>query len=517
MEKLIIFDTTLRDGEQCPGASLNVSEKLEIAKQLERLGVDVIEAGFPISSPGDFESVELIAKSIKNASVAGLARSLEKDVDAAYNSLKKAVSPRIHVFLATSKIHMQYKFNKAESEILYQAVEAVKYARKKISDIEFSPEDASRTNLPFLAKIVEEVIKAGAKTVNIPDTVGYAIPEEFGNVIRYLKENVPNIDEAVISVHCHNDLGLAVANSLSAVKNGARQVECTINGIGERAGNASLEEIVMTMKTRKDYFKGITTDINSKEIIKTSKLVSRLTTLMVQANKAIVGANAFAHESGIHQDGVMKFRGTYEIINPTTVGLTESMMVMGKHSGRHAFKARLKKLGYDLDGAELLNAFEHFKVLADRKKVIYDEDLEAIADENSSKIQERIKLIYLNVSSSTPPGVPTATIKIEMDGNTVIDASTGDGPVDACYKAIERLSKVQLKLVDYKLNALTQGKDAMGEVYLKVIGPGNIEVSGRSSSTDIIEASAKAYINALNKYLHKKESLKNNSKKQHGI
>ncbi|MBN2144994.1 MAG: 2-isopropylmalate synthase, partial [Candidatus Aureabacteria bacterium] len=332
MKNLIIFDTTLRDGEQCPGASLNPGEKLEIALQLEKLGVDVIEAGFPISSPGDMEAVALISGKIKNASMAGLARSLQKDIDAAYQALRKAVSPRIHVFLATSKIHMQYKLKKAESEILSLAVEAVRYARKKVSDVEFSPEDAARTSLPFLAKIVEAVIKAGARTVNIPDTVGYSIPQEFSRIITYLNDHVSNIREAVISVHCHNDLGLAVANSLSAIQQGAGQVECTINGIGERAGNASLEEIVMTIKTRRDLFRDISTKIDTRQIIKTSKLVSRLTSLPVQPNKAIVGANAFAHESGIHQDGVLKHRCTYEIINPSSVGLSESMMVLGKHS-----------------------------------------------------------------------------------------------------------------------------------------------------------------------------------------
>ena len=507
MEKLTIFDTTLRDGEQCPGASLNTGEKVEVALQLERLGVDVIEGGFPISSPGDFEAVSTIARKIRNASVAGLARSLTKDIDAAYEALKKAAKPRIHVFLATSKIHMQYKLKRAESEILALAVEAVKYARKKISDIEFSPEDAARTDLPFLAKVVEEVIKAGARTVNIPDTVGYSMPGEFGNIIKYLKENVPNIHEAVISVHCHNDLGLAVANSLSAVTNGARQIECTINGIGERAGNASLEEIVMSLKTRKDIFKGITTGINTKEILKTSKLVSRLTSLMVQPNKAIVGANAFAHESGIHQDGVLKHRQTYEIIDPKSIGLTESMMVMGKHSGRNAFATRMKKLGIPLSGEELNDLFEKFKILADKKKTVYDEDLHALADESYSKTEESFKLLYLSVTS-TNPGIPTATIKLEHKGQISEDAATGGGPVDAVYRAIERLSGIKFKLLDYRLSALTAGKDAMGEVTVKILGPEKIEISGRGSSTDIIEASAKALINALNKYLVRKTAPK---------
>ena len=500
-EKLIIFDTTLRDGEQCPGASLNTIEKLEIATQLEKLGVDVIEGGFPISSPGDHEAVSAIAKMVKNATVAGLARSLEKDIDAAYSALKKAVSPRIHVFLATSKIHLQYKFKKAEPEILKQAVEAVKYARKKVSDVEFSPEDASRTNLPFLAQIVEAVIRAGASTVNIPDTVGYAIPEEFASIIEYLKKHVPNIGEAVISVHCHNDLGLAVANSLTAIKHGARQVECTINGIGERAGNAALEEIVMAIKTRRDFFEKVTTRIDSRQIMKTSKMVSRLTSLMVQPNKAIVGANAFAHESGIHQDGILKYRQTYEIMNPAEVGLNESNLVLGKHSGKHAFKNRMKKLGYELDGDRLIHAFEAFKVLADQKKVVYDEDLEALADEKLAKGQDAFKLLYLNVSSSMPPGIPMATVRLEHNGKVLQDVSTGDGPVDALYRSIEKLSKVKFKLVDYKLQALTGGEAATGEVYVKIEVPGKMESSGRSSSTDILVASAKALVNALNRYL----------------
>ncbi len=499
-EKLIIFDTTLRDGEQCPGASLNTAEKLEIALQLEKLGVDVIEAGFPVSSPGDHEAVSAVAKAIKNATVAGLARSLEKDIDAAYSAVKKAVSPRIHVFLATSKIHLQYKFKKAEPEILKQAVEAVKYARKKVRDVEFSPEDASRTDLPFLAQIVEAVIRAGATTVNIPDTVGYSIPEEFANIIEYLKREVPNINEAVISVHCHNDLGLAVANSLTAIKHGARQVECTINGIGERAGNAALEEIVMAIKTRSDFFEKMVTRIDSRQIIKTSKLVSRLTSLMVQPNKAIVGANAFAHESGIHQDGILKYRQTYEIMDPASIGLNESNLILGKHSGKHAFKNRMKKLGYDLDEERLIKVFQAFKLLADQKKVVYDEDVESLADENLAKGKEPFKLVYLNVSSSTPPGVPMATVRLEHHGKTLQEISTGDGPVDALYRAIERLSGVKFKLVDYKLQALTGGEDATGEVYVKIEVLGKMESSGRASSTDILVASAKALINALNRY-----------------
>lgn len=507
-DKIIIFDTTLRDGEQCPGASLNTDEKIEIAKQLQFLGVDVIEAGFPVSSPGDFEAVHKIAKEVRGCQIAGLARSLKKDIDAAYNALKVAASPRIHVFLATSKIHMKYKLKKAESEIVKQAVEAVKYARSKVDDVEFSPEDASRTTLPFLARIVEAVISAGARTVNIPDTVGYSTPAEFGNVISYLRQNVSNIDQAIISVHCHNDLGLAVANSLSAVQSGARQIECTINGIGERAGNASLEEVVMALNTRKDIYSGLTTNIKTKQITKTSKMVSRLTGLIVQPNKAIVGSNAFAHEAGIHQDGILKNRSTYEIMNPSSVGLTESTMVLGKHSGKHAFKARLKKLKYDLEGDALVRAFDAFKVLADKKKVVYDEDLIALADETASQIPVTYELVYMTASSASEPGVPTAMVKLKKDDQVFQDAATGDGPVDALYKAMERLIGTKFKVLDYKLKALTIGKDAMGEVYVKLQGPKRISYTGRSTSTDIIEASAKAYLSAANKYFFHHKNVK---------
>ncbi|MCM8760912.1 MAG: 2-isopropylmalate synthase [Candidatus Omnitrophica bacterium] len=497
MEKIIIFDTTLRDGEQCPGASLNIKEKLEIAKQLAVLGVDIIEAGFPVSSPGDFEAVKTVAKNVKGPVICGLARSVEKDIDAAYDAVRFSNRPRIHVFLATSKIHMKYKLKKAEDEILKLAVAAVKYARAKCPDIEFSPEDASRTELSFLQRVVEAVIDAGAATVNIPDTVGYSTPFEFADIIGSLKYNVPNIQKCVISVHCHNDLGLGVANSLAAVLSGARQVECTINGLGERAGNASLEEIVMAIRTRNDIFKGLYTDINTKELYKTSRLVSKLTGMPVQPNKAIIGANAFAHESGIHQDGVLKERITYEIMRPEDVGFEESKIVLGKHSGRHAFDARLKSMGLDLNKADLDRAFERFKELADKKKEIFDEDLETIVDEEISKMPEKICLVHFHIASGDQVK-PTATVTLKYNGKISEASSTGDGPVDACYKAIDKITALTGKLLDYKIRSVTGGKDALGEVTVKVESKGKI-FSGRGASTDIIEASIKAYVNAMNK------------------
>ena len=502
--KIIIFDTTLRDGEQCPGASLNINGKVEIAKQLAVLGVDIIEAGFPVSSPGDFEAVKMVAKTVKGVAICGLARALEKDIDAAYNAVKFSSRPRIHVFLATSKIHMKYKLKKAEDEILKLAVAGVKYARSKCADIEFSPEDASRTERPFLHKVVEAVIDAGASTVNIPDTVGYSTPFEFADIIKGLKANVPNIEKCVISVHCHNDLGLAVSNSLAAVLNGARQVECTMNGLGERAGNASLEEIVMAIRTRNDIFKGLSTGIDTKELYKTSRLVSKLTGMIVQPNKAIIGANAFAHESGIHQDGVLKERITYEIMKPEDVGFEESRIVLGKHSGRHAFDARLKSLGVDLKKEQLDKAFERFKVLADKKKEIFDEDLETIIDEEISSIPEKLHLVHFHISSGDEVK-PTAEITVKYNGKIVKANSTGDGPVDACYKAVDKVTGMPGKLLDYQIRSVTSGKDALGEVCVKISSKGAI-VSGRGASTDIIEASIKAYANAINKLAFKSKS-----------
>jgi 2-isopropylmalate synthase len=501
MNKIIIFDTTLRDGEQCPGASMNNNEKLEMARQLAALGVDVIEAGFPISSPGDFEGVKNVARNVKGPVICGLARAIEKDIDAAYGAVKYSKKPRIHVFLATSRIHMKYKLKKAEDEILKLAVSSVKYAKHKCADVEFSPEDASRTEREFLYKVVEEVIRAGARTVNIPDTVGYSTPYEYGALIKGIKENVPNIDKCVISVHCHNDLGLGVANSLAAVLNGARQVECTINGLGERAGNASLEEIVMAIKTRNDIFKGLYTDVKTKELYKTSRLVSKLTGMSVQANKAIVGSNAFAHESGIHQDGVLKERTTYEIMRPQDVGVGGTELVLGKHSGRHAFAERLKSLGYTLDGSQLDKAFDRFKELADKKKSIYDGDLEAIVDEEISRIPEEFKLIHFGITSGDQIK-PTAKIKLGCHNKVLEAVSSGDGPVDACYKAIDKITKMGGKLLDYQIRSVTSGKDAIGEVSVK-IGSQKRVVSGRGASTDIIEASIKAYVNAVNKLVYK--------------
>lgn len=498
MDKLIIFDTTLRDGEQAPGATLNDREKLEIARQLVTLGVDVIEAGFPISSPGDFKAVKLIASSIKGAVICGLARAVSKDIDAAYNATKSAKGgSRIHVFLATSKIHMQYKLKKAEDEILRLAQESVRYAKKYTSDVEFSPEDASRTEPEFLFKVVEAVIRAGATTVNIPDTVGYAFPEQYGNLIKAIKERVPNIDKAVISVHCHNDLGLAVANSLAAVRHGARQVECTINGIGERAGNASLEEIVMTIKTRRDIFGDVATDIRTQELYKTSRMVSKLTSFVVAPNKAIVGANAFRHESGIHQDGVIKKRSTYEIIAPEDVGFTGQSLVLGKHSGKHALAKRLEEMGVRCSEKDLALFFEKFKVLADKKKTIYEEDLLSLVEDEINRPAEIWQLVSVAYASGTDV-TPQATVRLKFKGKETGVSSTGDGPVDACYKAIEKIAKIKTKLLDYRIEAVTSGKDALGEVSVKVESAKKVVV-GRGSSTDIIEASAKAFLNAINK------------------
>ena len=427
--RIIIFDTTLRDGEQCPGASLTPSEKLEIAKQLARLGVDVIEGGFPIASAGDAQAVKMIAQTVKGPTIAALARSLPADIDAAAASLAPAKRKRIHVFLATSPIHRKYKLRKAREEILRQSVWAVKYAKRVTKDVEFSPEDASRTEPEFLHQVIEAVIKAGATTVNIPDTVGFAIPDEFGKLIKGITEQVPNIDRAVISVHCHNDLGLSVPNSLAAIKNGAGQVECTINGIGERAGNASLEEIVMTLKIRKDFYKA-QTGIDTTQIAKVSRLVSSLTGIVVQPNKAIVGGNAFRHESGIHQDGILKHRATYEIMRPQDVGLTTSQLVLGKLSGRHAFAKRLNTLGFRLSSSEVDRAFARFKELADKKKEVFDDDLIAIAEEELPAAQEVYTLEYVHITSGTTT-VPTATIRLSKERKSLQDSASGDGPVDA--------------------------------------------------------------------------------------
>ncbi|MDE1888899.1 MAG: 2-isopropylmalate synthase [Planctomycetota bacterium] len=496
-DNIIIFDTTLRDGEQSPGAGLDINEKVQIARQLTLLNVDVIEAGFPVSSPGDFESVRRIAQEIRGVSVAGLARAVEKDVDSAAKALEKAERPRIHVFLATSEIHRKYKLLKAKEEIINLAVKGVKHALKYVSDVEFSTEDASRTELDFLIQVVEAVIDAGAKTVNIPDTVGYAIPDQYASIIRGLKENVKNIHKAVISVHCHNDLGLAVANSLAAVKAGAQQVECTINGIGERAGNAALEEIVMAIKTRHDFYH-CSTRVVTKELIATSRLVSALTGLRVQRNKAIVGENAFAHQSGVHQDGILKERTTYEIVKPEDVGLQKTKLVLGKLSGRHAFKERIKELGYELSEKEFERAFEEFKHIADKKKEIFDEDIEAIIGIEKMEIPGIFQLESLSITCG-PNAVPTAGVRLRLQDDRVVDnVTTGDGPIDALFKAIDLSTGISGKLQDYNIHAVTSGKDAMGEVDLNIDVDGKI-IRGRAVSTDIIEASAKAYLNAINK------------------
>ena len=500
MDKIRILDTTLRDGEQSPGASLSPKEKIEIARQLVRLKVDIIEAGFPISSPGDFKSVKEVAAKIKGPTICGLARSRRGDIDAAYKAVKSSSRPRIHVFLATSKIHMKYKLKKAEHEILRQAAQAVKYAKSKLKDVEFSPEDASRTERNFLFKVIEAVIGAGATTVNIPDTVGYSVPFEFGGLIRDIKRNVPNIEKAVLSVHCHNDLGLAVANSLEAVKNGARQIECTINGLGERAGNASLEEIVMTLDTRKDLFNAATS-VNKEQLCKTSKLVSSLTGIIVQPNKAIVGQNAFSHEAGIHQDGILKKRTTYEIMKPEDVGFGGTKLVLGKHSGSHAFKARLKEMGFYLTNAETKRAFAAFKKLADKKKAIYDDDLTVLVDAELERIPEKFKLSDLKFTGGINIA-PEAALTIKVKNKNITGSSKGDGPVDASYKAIEKITGLKVQLLDYSIRAVTSGKDAIGEVSVR-LKVKRKEVSGRGASTDVIEASVKAYLNALNKVVYR--------------
>ncbi len=501
--RVLIFDTTLRDGEQAPGASMNEKEKLEIAFALERLGVDIIEAGFPVISEGDFNSVRIVAKNIKKSIVCGLARSIKKDIDAAHEALKLAKKKRVHVFLATSKIHMQHKLKKNKDEILKMAVDSVKYARKKIDDIEFSPEDASRTEKEFLYRILENVIKAGATTVNIPDTVGYSVPNEYGQLIADIKNNVPNINKAIISVHCHDDLGVGVANSLAAVKNGARQIECTINGIGERAGNASMEEVVMALKTRYDFY-GLTTRIKTREVCRVSRLVSKSTGFVVAPNKAIVGNNAFRHEAGIHQDGILKERSTYEIMRPEDVGFMETGLVLGKHSGRHAFKDRLKNLGVELKKAELDKAFDRFKRVADKKKQVFDEDLIAIVEDEVKIFQKTWSMESLVAKSGTNIE-PEINIVLKSQCKTYIKSSSGDGPVDACYKAIDAITKIKGELLDYSIQSVTRGKDALGEVTVRVKFKDE-KVIAHGTSTDILEASAKAYINAVNKVLSKEKT-----------
>lgn len=499
-DKLIIFDTTLRDGEQSPGASMNKDEKVRIAKALERMKVDIIEAGFPIASPGDFEAVQAVARAIKDSTVCGLARALDKDIKRAGEALKPASSSRIHTFIATSPIHMQMKLRMEPDAVLAQAVKSVKMARQFTDNVEFSPEDAGRSETDFLCRIIEAVIDAGATTINIPDTVGYNVPDQFGQLIKTLIERIPNSDKAVFSVHCHNDLGLAVANSLSAVLNGARQVECTINGLGERAGNAALEEIVMAVRTRQDLF-DVDTCLDTTQIIPASRLVSSITGFAVQPNKAIVGANAFAHESGIHQDGVLKSRETYEIMRAQDVGWAENRIVLGKHSGRNALRSRLHDLGIELKSEEELNeAFTRFKDLADKKHEIYDEDLQAlVAETNWSAENELFKLVSLKVCSETGE-IPEATIVLSVEGNEQSGTAKGSGPVDAAYKAIETIVDSDTELQLYSVNNITSGTDSQGEVTVRLSKNGRIS-NGQGADTDIVIASAKAYINALNKII----------------
>jgi 2-isopropylmalate synthase len=501
-EKLIIFDTTLRDGEQSPGASMTKEEKVRIAKQLERMRVDVIEAGFPAASNGDFEAVKAVADVIRESTVCALARALERDIDRAGEAIRGAQSGRIHTFIATSPIHMEKKLRMTPEQVLEQAVKAVKWARKWTDNVEFSPEDAGRSEIDFLCRVLEAVIDAGARTINIPDTVGYNLPHQFGELIRQLRERVPNSDKAVFSVHCHNDLGLAVANSLAAVLNGARQVECTINGLGERAGNAALEEIVMAVRTRQDVFPCDTT-IDTTQIVPASRLVAGITGFAVQPNKAIVGANAFAHESGIHQDGVLKHRQTYEIMRAEDVGWSANKMVLGKHSGRNAFKTRLKELGIELPSEEALNAaFARFKELADKKHEIFDEDLHALVSDEAQALESEIyKLVSLRVCSETGE-IPHARLTLTEHGVEKTAEADGSGPVDASFKAIEAVVNSGAELLLYSVNNITSGTDAQGEVTVRLSKGGRI-VNGQGADTDIVVASAKAYIHALNK-LHSK-------------
>jgi len=509
MSKIIkIFDTTLRDGEQSPGASMNVEEKITLAKQLARLGVDIIEAGFAFSSRGDFEAIKRIGAEVEGPVICSLARARKEDIDRAWEALKDAPKRRIHTFHSTSDIHLKHQYRISREEAFRRSVEMVKHARSYVDDVEFSPMDATRTEVSYLHEVVEAVIEAGANTVNIPDTVGYATPEEFGALIRGIRDKVRNIDKAVISVHCHNDLGLAVANVLAAIRNGAEQVECTVNGIGERAGNCSMEEVVMALRTRKDFFNA-DSRVNSEEITRTSRLVTKITGITVQPNKAIVGANAFAHESGIHQDGLLKERTTYEIMRPETIGLVKTNLVLGKHSGRHAFRDRLTQMGYDLSDDDLNKAFERFKHIADQKKEVFDEDLEAIVSDEMQQIQEVYVLKDLRAESGTGL-TPTATVAMEVNGKAVKQTGTGDGPVDAVYRTIAHMTGTKSKLDAYLVKGITGGTDALGEVTVKVEEVGK-KVAGHGADTDIIVASAKAYVNALNKLEYWKKGRPKNS------
>ncbi|KML38450.1 MULTISPECIES: 2-isopropylmalate synthase [Cytobacillus] len=501
-----IFDTTLRDGEQSAGVNLNFSEKLEIARQLERLNVDIIEAGFPAASKGDFASVQNIAQTIKNCSVTGLARAVISDIDAAWGALKDGAEPRIHTFLATSPIHRQYKLRKTKEEVVETAVETVKYAASKFPIVQWSAEDATRTELPFLAEIIEKVIQAGARIINIPDTVGYTTPQEYGEIFQYLRNHVPSIDKVSLSAHCHDDLGMAIANSLSAIKNGATQIEGTINGIGERAGNAALEELAVALYIRNDHYQA-STRLNLQEISRTSSLISKLTGMVVPANKAIVGRNAFAHESGIHQDGVLKEKTTYEIISPDLVGFQSNSMVLGKHSGRHAFKNRLSELGLEVADEEANRLFTVFKDLADRKKEMTDDDLAAIVlEEKLSKEQRFYDLIGIQIQYGTN-SVPTATVTLSGSNNEVIqEAGTGAGSIEALYNTLEKCLNGTANLLDYRIQSVGAGRDALAQVYVKLNYEG-METSGRGLAQDVLEASSKAYLNAVNRVIYMREKV----------
>lgn len=503
-DHVLIFDTTLRDGEQCPGASMNLRQKLEVARQLEKLGVDIIEAGFPCISDGDFEAVSTIARTLKNTRIAGLARCVENDVRQAAAAVAPAGDRgRIHTFLATSPLHREYKLKKTKEEVLDMAVRYVKMAASLVKDVEFSPEDASRTELDYLAQVIEAVIDAGATTVNIPDTVGFTTPVEYSNMIRYLIDHVPNIGKAVISVHCHNDIGLAVANSLAAVAAGARQVEGAINGIGERAGNAALEEVIMALTLRPEAFGfapgSKVVGVNTREIVKTSRVVSRMSGMAVQRSKAIVGENAFAHSSGIHQHGILAKRETYEVINPADVGWGETELPLTKHSGRAAVKARLEKLGHELSDEELTQVFERFKRVGDSKKFVYDDDLAALVNDSLDTHEGKWKMVLLQFTAGSS-AKPTATVTLEKDGKSYTDCAIGNGPVNACFKAIDRITRTRGELVDYVVRSTTAGQDALGEVSVKVqFGDDCKPVSGKGAASDVVEASARAYLNAVNR------------------
>lgn len=497
-DRVLVFDTTLRDGEQSPGCSMNVEEKLRMARQLERLGVDVIEAGFPVASSGDFEAVKRVAGMLEKASVAGLCRAVLTDIDRGWEAIRDARKPRIHTFIATSDIHLFHKLKRTRSEVIRDAVAAVRHAKSLCADVEFSCEDASRSDIGFLCDIVAAAIEAGATVINLPDTVGYSIPAEYGAMFAAVRARVPRIQSVVLSAHCHNDLGLAVANTLSAIENGARQIECTVNGIGERAGNAALEELAVALTTRKERL-GVVTGIINEEIYRSSKLLTSLTGMMVQRNKAVVGANAFAHEAGIHQDGMLKSAITYEIMTPQSVGIKHSTLVLGKHSGRHALRQRYGELGYDLTPEELDRAYVEFSQLADQKKEIYDEELIAILEQGSVWSDEDYLLVGLHVSSGT--GVrPTATIELKRGERTYVDSATGDGPVDAAYRAMERIIGIEGTLTEYSLKSVSLGHDAIGEAFVRVAFDG-VQYNGRAVSTDVIAGSAKAYLEAINRAL----------------